>query len=165
MYDEKQKTGQRWNLLDWCLLILAALLLLGSLLFLEWRGRDTSEPAEGIALFVIRRVPTELLSEQDEPLVSVGELLRSEQGGSVLGEITEVVLLPHARAVLREGTLSWEMQEGWTDLEIRVRLHGKQKAGQGFSVGDHRLVAGMSGAFRFGNYTASAELVHMEVMK
>ncbi len=161
---KRKERSLRVTLADVLLILLALLAVLLGGIYLYTRQKGEAE-VELLCLLRVPSVERSLLEAHDEMLIPEGSVVRTENGTAELGVVREVRVLPHERAVLRDGEVKWLADEAVRDLEIVVRMRGIPRGSDGIRVKDLRIAAGGQGTFRIGNYLArSAELLSVEVI-
>jgi hypothetical protein len=161
MMDETTKTGARMNAFDWMLLVIALMSLLLAVGYLFFRrSHERSETP----LTVVMRISGVKREDFTDLSSLIGSSVRSENGSSVLGTVSDASQTAHIRAVMRDGEAVLETDGERMDLEITVNMSGHRNAGQGIRVKDLRIAAGGRGNFRFGSYfAAGVEILSVEV--
>lgn len=163
---ERLSVRRRIRGFDWSVIIGALVIFIASLSYYLYSERDTREVYEMDCVLLISAVERDAWDDYGGEWISERDQLRTENGTTVLGEITEVAELPHMRSAVRNGVPSWEEHPYLIDLEVTVRMRLRGKSGDGLRVGDLRIAAGGRGNFRFGKLSAAAEILELrEVVK
>ncbi|MBE6633800.1 MAG: hypothetical protein E7620_05605 [Ruminococcaceae bacterium] len=146
--------SRRLNGMDYALLlILLAVLILGGWLML----RESNEPSEVRLYRCLLRVSgltEDELARYGGIPVEAGESVWNENGTLLLGRVESVASVPCSAE--NEG------KEPLWNLEIQVLMEGELRAGMGIRVRELRIAAGGEGRFRFGRFSASAEILSVE---
>lgn len=130
------------NLLDTILLTSAAAAVAVTAFFVIGRAGDRTADTCGIEC--ILRLP---VSESAYP-VRVGDALRNENGTVAMGTVTDVRIIPHRELLLHDGDAIYTEMEGLYETELTVRMTATSRRGNGLRVGDIRVCAGATGAYR-----------------
>ena len=144
---------KRLGFFDWCILTLAATLLAAGA-FVFWRRTGTLPPQVGIEC--VLRLPPSVESQT----VRIGDEVRSENGTITFGKVTNVSERPYKTVFLREGTPVYDAMEGMTETEVTVWMVAEKTSE--YSVGDIRVCAGASGAYRIGaSYFSGVRVIRL----
>lgn len=151
---KRKEKRMRVTWVDVLLLLLAFSAFVSGVIYLRW-SRNTAAEKEIRCLIRVPCVERSLLELHGGELIPRGSAVWTENGTAELGWVREIRVLPHRRAVLREGAVSWESDEERVDLELTVVMRGVLREGDGIRVKDLRIVAGGKGNLRIGPYLAS----------
>lgn len=158
--DEKRV---RLRVADVLLILLALAAALTATFYVRHRMKITEGAREIRCIVHISSVDLSLAEANGGELIKLGDIVLNENGTVRLGEVMGVTLLPHKRAGVREGEVTWIEDDSKIDVEVEVRMKGALKDGEGIRVKALRIAAGGRGSFRFGSYYATeAQIVWVE---
>ena len=147
---------KRFNWLDRALLILLALgIALGFFAVRYMRSRTVV--AEGLVTYrvLISDIPLALYGDEI-PLIQIGDLVRSQNGTTGLGVVSEIEQRTHRTTVAVDGALMLLEKEGYVDYLVTVTAEATEQDGEGIRVGDIRIAAGSKMTVWIGDFLASS---------
>ena len=163
--DRGERFFKRWTWMDWMLIGLLVVLLIGGGLLVRFLT-TRNEGREGVVTYTVLLSDVEearFLDDDGELPFAVGSVVKSQNGTAKLGEITEISRRVHRTATVKGGKLVWIDSEGRYDYGITVRSDASHAVGDGIRVGDIRIAAGMRMTLRLGRFLgASAQVISVD---
>ncbi|MBQ8433063.1 MAG: hypothetical protein IJX28_09295 [Clostridia bacterium] len=160
--EEKMHGKPKFTWVDWLLLALFLLLIVGLLVaILQWRFKE-EESAVFHYTVLIPGVKKEWINTRSDLLLP-GTPICSENGTALLGQILSAHQSSHTVTHFLKGEVWEEEDPALVDLSLLVEGRGRLSAGEGVRICDIRIAAGGSYSLRIGPlYAPNAKIVSVE---
>ena len=147
---------KRFYPIDWCLLFLVLLLVVGGAFrMMQASARDGEETTVLYTLCLIDA--SETIAKENggwEALMPLGAAVTTERGSLMLGSVEAVFIRPTLVPTVTDGAVTFLEKEGYTDLYVTVRAKARYRAEDCCRVGDLPILCGNTGDYRIGGYLA-----------
>ena len=151
---EEKGPKRRFLWVDWLILTIVLAVLVGGILWLRARKNAENATLPITYTLLLSGESTEFGVDARawEALIPRGAAVFSSNGAIPLGRISNLRVLPHERAVAKNGKIVWERDPDRVDLYVTVRADAL--TGDGLRVSDVRIAACDTGDYYLGGFYA-----------
>ncbi len=153
--DSEASKKQHLSLVDWLILALVLLLLVGGIRAIRRMRGDGGETVR--IRYTVRLSAIE--GDEGFDAVQIGDAVTSENGTAPLGVVSAIAVRPHLTPSVKSGRVVFVERPGCVDIDLTVTGEGTLRAGDGLRLSDIRIAAGTEGGFRFGAYYAKGTVI------